>query len=308
MPAQAAAADEEDMLDLFEDSLTNLFDEYMPAKGSPQSLYTYTPPVGAPLTCRIPQNETSLNSLFAHFVWRGSAVLADAIATGAVDVEGEDVLEMGAGTGIPGLMAARSARKVVLSDYDNDAIISNLKSNISLAYPDSPDIRARLHAIGHSWGEEDSLQALLTANTSLPFTRILLADTLWYSEGHFLLLSSLSRLLARSSSARIHICAGFHSGRSTVRSFLKKARREGFIMQGKWEEVGIEGQRRDWGWDVKPKEGAGAGEGERREDEEVEGEWEEKENSSERNKWVVMGELGWSDERLQSVESIEGIE
>ncbi|GAA6009272.1 hypothetical protein JCM10207_004330 [Rhodosporidiobolus poonsookiae] len=307
-PASTSAAPEvenDDTLDFFEDSLGSLFNEHMPAAGDPLKLYTYTPPGGAlPLTCRIPPQQ--VNSLFAHHVWSASLRMADALSERRLVVEGEDVLEMGAGAGIPGLVAARmGARRIVLSDYDDTALIANLKANVSLAYPDAPETRSRLKAVGHSWGEEPSLQALLSANDSSSFTHILLADTLWYSDGHSLLLSSLVRLLAHTPTARIHICAGFHSGRATVRNFLRKARAVGLVPRGAWEEVGVKGERREWGWDVRRAAAAGAeGAGEAGD---AEDQWIEEEDTSERNKWVVEGSLGWGNDLLREADGREGI-
>lgn len=108
----ATPIDELDGTDIFEEGLENLFGEVMPAKGDPLQLYTYTPTTGAPsLTCRVPPQRQ--NSNFAHFVWNASLRMADALTEGRLRVEGEDVLEMGAGAGIPGLMAARMGAKNV---------------------------------------------------------------------------------------------------------------------------------------------------------------------------------------------------
>jgi nicotinamide N-methyltransferase len=115
------AVEEEDVLedlDFFEDSLESLFQETMPARGDPLKLFTYTPPSSSPvppLTCRIPPQQ--VNSLFAHHVWSASLKMADALAEGRLRVEGEDVLEMGAGAGIPGLMAARMGARKVRSEF-----------------------------------------------------------------------------------------------------------------------------------------------------------------------------------------------
>ncbi|GAA6032471.1 hypothetical protein JCM8097_004777 [Rhodosporidiobolus ruineniae] len=292
----ASPADEDDSLDLFSSGLEALFDEVVPCKGDPLQLYTYTPPAGTgvpPLTCRIPPQQ--VNSLFAHHVWNASEYMAKALAEKRLQVEGEDVVELGAGAGVPGLMAARmGARSVTLTDYDDPALIANLRSNIALAFDKEPEVQKRIRALGHSWGEEDSLRALISSNSSRPFSRILLADTLWYSSAHTLLLSSLGRLLARTPSARIHIVAGFHSGRATVRSFLRKARKVGLVRKGEWTEVSTKGERRQWGWDLKRREGNGG-----EDDGEDEESWEEKEDASERNKWAVEGDLGWSEAALR---------
>ena len=122
---------------------------------------------------------------------------------------------------------------------------------------------------------------------------ILLADTLWVSSAHDLLLSSLVRLLAHTPTARIAICAGFHSGRRTVRRCLRKAALVGLVPPrgSSWQELGVDGRRRDWVLDPLPA----FGDGERTAEE---GEEEEEEDASERNKWVVEGMLGWSDQAL----------
>jgi len=189
--------------------------------------------------------------------------------------------------------------QVVLSDYDDPTLIDNLRLNIDLAFPGpgGAPTRARLSACGHSWGDASTIPSLLScgtipAATPRHFSRILLADTLWYSAGHLLLLDSLNELLARTPTARVCIVAGFHSGRATPRSFLRKAGERGLVRRGRWQEVGTDGRRREWGWDLRRKEG----------DADREGEWEEVEDASERNKWVVEGELGWSDEALRGFE------
>jgi len=121
-----------------------------------------------------------------------------------------------------------------------------------------------------------------------------MADTLWLTEAQTALISSLSQLLALTHSARIHLVAGFHSGRNAVSSFLRKARQAGLeekeVNGKKWEELAVGGETRTWGWDL---EGEGA-----------DTEWiEEKESNSERGKWVVVGEMGWSKQKLDEVES-----
>ncbi|KPV77685.1 uncharacterized protein RHOBADRAFT_51504 [Rhodotorula graminis WP1] len=293
-------------LDFFSDSLSSLFAHHVPAHGEPDQLFTYTPPAStstAPITVRLPPQ--AVNSLFAHHAWDGGLRLADKLALGELDVAGEDVLELGAGAGISGLMAARmGAKRVVLSDYNDPTLIANLRSNIDLAFPSPADapIRASLSAQGHSWGDTATYPALLSSSsfaspssTREPerrFTRIILADTLWSSAGHVPLLDSLFALLAPTPTARVCIVAGLHSGRATIRSFLRKASGRGLVREGKWVEVGIEGRRREWGWDERGRTEGGAAAAAGAD------EWDEVEDASERNKWVVEGQLEWSDEAL----------
>ncbi|GAA5988218.1 hypothetical protein JCM10908_002117 [Rhodotorula pacifica] len=311
MSTIATTNERDDAVEYFADSLESLYDHHMPAHGDPLELYTYTPPPAAKgaasFTVRLPPQQ--VNSLFAHHVWNAGLRMADAIAEGRLDVREQTVVELGAGAGLPALMAARAgARRVVITDYDDPLIVANMRDNIALALRDLPDVRARVAAEGHSWGEEASLSRVLAANDDSRFSLILLADTLWVSSAHDLLLSSLTRLFDRSASARIAVCAGFHSGRRTVRRFLRKAKRVGLVPRGPaWEELGVDGRRREWGWDRRAGSTRSRGgesaiadrteEEEEKEDDTSDGEVEE-EDASERNKWVVEGLLGWSDEAL----------
>lgn len=53
------------------------------------------------------------------------------------------------------------------------------------------------------------------------------------------------------------------------------------MRSGKWEELGYDGARREWGWDLEE----GGREPER-----------EREREEERNKWVLVGVLAWKEE------------
>jgi len=113
--------------------------------------------------------------------------------------EGEEatmsLCELGCGAGIPGLIAARSPRvkrvsyttslnddlnvqgskltssrpfavvsfasQSVITDYDDPLLIDNLKANIELGYDKDEETRRKLVALGHTWGEEDSLRKVL---------------------------------------------------------------------------------------------------------------------------------------------------
>ncbi|GAA5864014.1 hypothetical protein JCM3774_004456 [Rhodotorula dairenensis] len=289
----------DDAVDIFADSLEALYDHHVPAHGDPLQLYTYTPPAGtgAPnLTVRLPPQQ--VQELFAHHVWNASLRLADAIAEERLVTRGETVVELGAGAGIPSLMAARAgAKRVVLTDYDDPLIVANMRSNIALALPELRT--SSVSAEGHCWGDAKSLNRILAANDHALYSMILLADTLWVSSAHDLLLSSLVQLLERTSDARIAICAGFHSGRRTVRRFVQKAAVVGLVPRGApWQEVGVDGGRREWIHRLRDVGGglpaSNPGDAAAADDEE---EWDE-EDASERNKFVVEGLLGWSDQAL----------
>ena len=91
--------------------------------------------------------------LFAHFVWNASILAADLICNGLITVKDETVLEVGAGAGLAGIVAALyGAKLVVLSDYDSPRLLENLRQNTEVNLPMS--IRERVKVLGHIWGQD----------------------------------------------------------------------------------------------------------------------------------------------------------
>lgn len=324
--------EDEDFIDTFSSSLSSLYNIFSPSEGSALAPYTYKPPhltstddsdsTFNPITIRLPPQ--SVNSLFSHYQWQSGLRLADEISLGHVKVSGLRVLELGAGSGLPAIMAVKLGAlsvcstplltfryftnltfniKVVLSDYNDQAMIDNMDSNVKSIFPkSSSNMNPNVAVWGHSWGELvdsttlPSFPAISIAShliTTNRFDLILAADCIWNSEFHLPLLDSLFSLLAHSSKGSIQIVSGFHSGRHTIRSFLLKAAERGFIINGEWFEVKCDDsheeggevdkgrEKRIWGWDI----------------------FEEKEESiEERNRWVVEGKLIWSKEALRLFE------
>ena len=130
-----------DPLEIFSSSLFTTFNHVVPWHGSPNSLYTFTPPANAlappppstlpasaPLTVRIPPQ--AITALHADAVWDASLLVANSVCTGALDVRGRRVVELGAGAGLPSLLSARyGAGEAVLTDYDDPDLVENLRRN-----------------------------------------------------------------------------------------------------------------------------------------------------------------------------------
>ena len=75
----------------------------------------------------------SSSELMAQFVWQSSITLADRIALGAICLEGKHVIELGAGAGLPGIVAAlsKTPSHVTVTDYPDDAIVENILRNVA---------------------------------------------------------------------------------------------------------------------------------------------------------------------------------
>ena len=62
------------------------------------------------------------------------------------------MLELGAGAGLPGILAAlQGAEMVILSDYPSSSLLANLRTNVDENVP--AHLHDRVIVEGHVWGE-----------------------------------------------------------------------------------------------------------------------------------------------------------
>ena len=109
-------------------------------------------------------------------------------------VKGKDVLELGAGAGLPSLVcAARGARRVVVTDYPDPDLIENLQYNIEhCALIPS---KASTVATGYLWGNDTSQLTSKLSEPSAGFDLLILADILFNHSEHQKLVTTLKTTL-----------------------------------------------------------------------------------------------------------------
>ena len=193
--------------------------------------------------------------LFAHFVWNAAIFTADLISSGQFSVDGKSVLELGAGAGLPGILAAlEGADLVVLSDYKSPKLLANLERNVAENIPAKLNDKVKVE--GHIWGQDGSAitQYLLFSRLSLihrhrkSFSRIIAADCYWMPDQHNALVWSLTHFLEKSSAARVFMVAGLHTGRSVISNFFRVAGSRGLVPDdnGIEEHNVVNGITRGW--------------------------------------------------------------
>ncbi|KUJ20923.1 uncharacterized protein LY89DRAFT_729740 [Mollisia scopiformis] len=197
-----------------------------------------------------PQGEDN-RRLFSHFLWNAGLQLAEFIELGKDEVgrewsvKGERVLELGAGTGLAGMVAALSgARETVISDYPAEEVLGNIRANVER------NLRAKNHSSlgqvevqGHEWGV---LTDEFSRENKGGFGRVLVADCLWMPWQHGNLLGSISHFLEEEG-GRAWVVAGFHTGREKMRGFYGEERLKevGLEVEGIWER-NADGREREW--------------------------------------------------------------
>lgn len=111
-------------------------------------------------------------------------------------VQDRNVLELGAGAGLPSLAcAARGARTVVTTDYPDADLVANLQFNVEncgVAFKSCKTV-----ACGYLWGNPtDEIRSYLP-EASDGFDLIILADILFNHSEHEKLVRTLSECLSR---------------------------------------------------------------------------------------------------------------
>ncbi|MCJ1234998.1 nicotinamide n-methyltransferase [Varicellaria rhodocarpa] len=182
------AVDEvEELGDLFQEPN----DYYMPEK--PVTYAAHTLLSGETMRLRL----VGHNPLWGHLLWNAGQVISEYLQHHAdLLVVGKNILELGAGAGLPGIVCASlGAKKVVVTDYPDQDLIDNIQYNIDhyeLAHSHGTDISVE----GYLWG------APIPSTFPTGFELLILADLLFNHSEHGKLLSTVSLTLRRNTSSR----------------------------------------------------------------------------------------------------------
>ncbi|KAF9236770.1 putative methyltransferase-domain-containing protein [Melanogaster broomeanus] len=130
--------------------------------------------------------------LWGHHLWNAAIAFASYLDSNIDLIRDKFVLELGAGGGLPGIVAAQNdAKQVVLSDYPDAALVENLTHNVHQNI--SEDQRNKVTTQGYIWGQPvDNLFAALPPDRdpSRGFDLIILSDLIFNHSQHDSLLRS----------------------------------------------------------------------------------------------------------------------
>ncbi|KAF2628293.1 hypothetical protein BU25DRAFT_339853 [Macroventuria anomochaeta] len=181
------------------------------------------------------------------------------------NVEGESVIELGAGVGLGGVMSALAgAREVTITDYPAPPILEAAKTNVTKNL--NEPFQSRVTVEGHLWGDVSSDFARTNAHK---YTRVLAADCLWMLGEHENLAKSMLHFLADVPDARVLCIAGFHTGRAKLVPFFEEVVPQQGLEVEEMYEMDADGVRRPW---AKERDGG-------------------RENIGERKKWLVVSRI-----------------
>ena len=269
MQPESSIIDAEDILF---DSLQTLYDYHPITLTTQGSLLTYkrsSNPETISITLRTPDTQASNWSLHANSIWVSSIYLADHIDDLSIDLYTKSdsqkvrVLELGASAGLPSILITKlfSGALVTVTDYPDDELIKTLTNNV-----DSNNVADRCKVLPYAWGSDPTV----VLGNSKGFDVVIAADTLWNPELHPIFIDTLKSTLKKSSSSRIHLVVGLHTGRYTIQAFLTHVQRNsGLYIESISEKEATGSSTRTW--DV----------------------FRSGEDEKERRRWIIWMTLAW---------------
>ena len=151
----------------------------------------------------------AVDCLQGHYIWNGARILSKYIEAHPDLCRGKNVLELGAGAGLPGITALLEggAKEVVLTDYPDEDLINNLRINADTvrdATGDATQAIGKLTAKGYLWGDRNIVH--LTEDSTIEgFDVLLLADVNFNHHCHDALAESICLNLKRADESRAFV-------------------------------------------------------------------------------------------------------
>ena len=230
----ASDAPEED--DLSVDLFADPADFYPPTP--PPTTQTYTTLSNHTITLHL----VGHSPLEAHHLWNGSRVVASHFEAHPALVHNRTVFELGAGAGLPSLVAASlGARMVVMTDYPDPDLIETMEKNVRGCeiIPEKEGAgggeKEGIVVEGFVWGADPGkvLGHLGESGKGEGFDVLVLADLLFRHNEHGSMLRTVRQTLKKARESRAFVV--FTSYRPWLQHkdlrFFDLAREEGFVVE-----------------------------------------------------------------------------
>lgn len=191
----------------------------------------------------VPIHLVGYNLREGHYLWNGARYISHWFEDNVDAVRGRTVFELGAGGGLPGIVAAvLGARKVVCTDYPDEELMVMIRKNAAESAAQIPEPRSRFVAEGYEWGCDPA--PVLAHLGEFPeeraagFDVLVLADLLFKHPQHENMVKTIEMTLGRRRDARALVF--FTSYRPWLQqadlAFFDRARDHGFVVDKIFEQ------------------------------------------------------------------------
>ncbi|KAF9466671.1 putative methyltransferase-domain-containing protein [Collybia nuda] len=174
--------------------------------------------------------------LWGNYLWNAARAFASYLDENPELYQNRSVLELGAGGGLPSIVAAKNgAQQVVITDYPDDELVENMSHNVEANIPIQE--RSHISVQGYVWGRPvDSLLSIVK-NATPGFDLIILSDLIFNHSQHDALLttceSAISLKLNKQPPPSVLVFYTHHRPHLAHRDmlFFTKARERGWICE-----------------------------------------------------------------------------
>ncbi|KGQ02794.1 Putative nicotinamide N-methyltransferase [Beauveria bassiana D1-5] len=182
-------------------------DDYYPPT-PPLTQQVYTMKSGKDITLHL----VGASPTEAHHLWNGAKVVSDYLEAQPSRVRGRTVLELGAASGLPSLVAGLlGASRVVMTDFPDPEIIANMQKNIDLCDETAEprgSIANVVDAAGFVWGGDVApLLARLGGDEGAErrFDVLILADLLFRHNEHGMLVKTIKEAMGTTADSVAYV-------------------------------------------------------------------------------------------------------
>lgn len=151
-----------------------------------EKLLPYTRPDGRKMDVRVVGHHV----LWANYLWNGAHWMSDYICTHPSEFTNKTVLELGAGAGLPSVLATEAGTKnVICTDYPDAELIENIQKNIDSLVKGE----GKISALGYLWGSDP--RPVLVQNDNQQYDIIIMCDVIFNHSEHGKLIQSIKDCL-----------------------------------------------------------------------------------------------------------------